>query len=110
MASSIIRKMSSYKDFGISPSPIAVSGTYQIPSQALSCKWLLIEVYRFSRGSSILMSTDTIKSGSYATSTELKSGDNYGYIISVSDSGLITLLSKIGGGTGDPNIKITGLN
>lgn len=89
-----------------STSTLAVNDTYQIPASVMSHNMILIQMYRYSRGGSVLFDKATL--GNLGGSAFIPcAATGYGWEITVSSTGLITL-TKLVSGTGEPTVRVVG--
>lgn len=89
-----------------STSTLAVNDTYQIPASVMSHNMILIQMYRYSRGGSVLFDKATL--GNLGSSAFIPCASaGYGWEFTVSSTGLITL-TKLVSGTGEPTVRVVG--
>lgn len=85
----------------------AVNGTYQIPSSILAKSMIMISLRRYGYFSSIVISKAQLLGGAYTAGTRLWGNATNYWDITISNSGLITLIAI--GGTAFPYIDCIGI-
>lgn len=76
--------------------PLTLNGTYQIPSEILAKKLILIEFRRFGLGGSVVVPLIALTAGSFTSGIEIAASETCKWTFSISETGLITLKSRIG--------------
>ena len=85
----------------------AVNGTYQIPSSILAKSMIMVSLRRYGYFSSIVISKAQLLGGAYTAGTRLWGNSTNYWDITISNSGLITLIAI--GGTAFPYIDCIGI-
>ena len=88
MASSSIKKGIGFVFCPRSATTIAVNETYQIPSEAMSCNFILIEMFRSNRCGTLLITKDGISNVRYSSSTSINISSTHGYQFTISTTGV----------------------
>lgn len=76
--------------------PLTLNGTYQIPSEILAKNLILIEFRRYGLGGTVVVPLAALTGGAFNAGIEIAASEACKWTFSISETGLITLKSRIG--------------
>ena len=89
--------------------PLAVLGYYDIPAAVMQKKFVIIALFRYSYGNTVILPVSHITAGNYENGIYIPRTDTEGWTLIIETNGQIVLSAK-GASTGEPYIEVWGID